>query len=184
MMVQQEPSRTVHAQQAFELGDLFSYKFNALRFGKKRPRRLVLNSPDGPSTAGGIHARQSMALVDDETSESMVMGWIDVGKKKAELRSYEAVAAQYQQRFSQKIDLEAAEYQRCYEELTGFLKIQKIEPEKVEAAPIPTPVVTDNARMRQPDSSSAASDSAGILFAMLGLGIMIGLGVGYLAFGA
>lgn len=173
-----EDHRTVHAQQAFELTDVFGYKFNPLTFGNTVKRRLKLMEPDGPSTAGGRQARQSLVLVpDEEEAGNIVIGFIDVVQKTAEIRSYDAVSNQYAARYKKRFDLDREAFDLLVAELGGFLKIQKIEHRVVQSAPIP--------KKPAPPAEEEASEAsmAGPLLGMLALGILVGFGLGYLVFG-
>jgi hypothetical protein len=174
-----EDHRTVHAQQAFELTDVFGYKFNPLTFGSVVKRRLRLMEPDGPSTAGGRQARQSLVLApdDEEAAGAVVVGFIDVVQKTAEIRSYEAVSKQFAARYKKKFDLDRETFDLLVAELGGFLKIQKIDHKVVQSAPVP--------KRTQPEApvDESGSSMAGPLLGMLALGILVGFGLGYLVFG-
>lgn len=174
----EEPNRTVHAQQAFEFTEVFAYKFDPVVFGRAHPRRLKLFEPDGPSTAGGKQARQSLVLVPDGSEgKNLVIGWIDVTQKAAELRSYGLVAQQFKARFGSDIDLSREEYESLLDDLRSFLKIQKISQRVAEAAAGPKVP----ARQPAPPAPSPAAGN-GPMLAMLGIGILIGFGLGFLVF--
>ena len=170
---------TVHAQQAFELSDLFAYKFDPIVFGKPHARRLQLREPDGPSTAGGRQARQSIVLVADHDQETLVCGWLDVARKRSELKSWSSLSAQYQQRFQRALNLEQHEYERALRELETFLRIQKIDT-YVTITPIAHPSPPEAPKSERPE---VPEESLTVLLGMLGLGIIIGFALGYLVFG-
>ncbi|MBK6687824.1 MAG: hypothetical protein IPG45_25340 [Deltaproteobacteria bacterium] len=176
-----DPNRTVHAQQAFEFSDVFGYKFAVLAYGQQKPRRLKLNAPEGMSTAGGRQARQSMVLQADD-GESVVCGWVDVPQKSAEIRAFQAVAQAFEARYKRSFDLPKADYERMVMDLEGFLKIQKIDFHISESAAVPAP------RISAPPAAVEVVDDdpppqLGMALGMLGLGLIIGFGLGYLAFG-
>lgn len=176
----QDAARTVHAQQAMELTDLFSYKFGAQRYGQKVPRRLKLQEPDGPSTAGGKQARQPLVLADEsEPPQTMVFGWVDTTQRRCEIRALSALSRQHQQRFGRPIDFEAAEHQRLVEDLRGFLKIQKIEVVEVDNVPSPPPSVQTAA----PAAAAAEGASTGMVLGVFVAGVAVGLALGYVLFG-
>lgn len=173
-----EDHRTVHAQQAFEFGDVFGYKFNPLTFGSETKRRLTLSAPDGLSTAGGRQSRQSLVLVpeDDNDGGTMVIGFIDPVHKSAEIRSFNAVSQQFSARYGKKFDLDRAAFDLLVAELGGFLKIQKIDYQVVEAAHIPkkpTPA---------PVEEAPPASNVGVMLGMLALGIAIGFVLGWAVF--
>lgn len=175
-------SRTVHAQQAMEITDLFSYKFGALRFGTATPRRLKLLEPDGPSTAGGKQARQSLVLqTDDDPQKGLMLGWIDTAQSRSEVKALGALERLHQQRFGAPLDLGEAEYRRMVDELAGFLKIQRISVTEVDAPPAPAPLPTP----RAPAASAgpSAGPGAGAFAVVFAAGIAVGLLLGYLVFG-
>ncbi len=170
--------RTVHAQQAFEFGDVFGYKFNPLSFGTEVKRRLTLSPPDGLSTAGGRQSRQSLVLVpeDDDASGNLVIGFIDPVHKNAEIRSFNAVSQQFSARYGRNFDLDRQSFDLLIAELGGFLKIQKIDYQVVEAAhipkkPAPPPVV-----------EAPANSNVGVMLGMLALGIALGFVLGWAVF--
>lgn len=176
-----EPNRTVHAQQAFEFTDLFAYKFGSRLYGQP-PRRLRLMEPDGPSTAGGRQARQSIVLQPDEGEQKLVLGWIDVTQKTAELKGYNLVKAQHLARFSQKFGMDRGTYDAVLKELIGFLNIQKIEHKVLEGAPVGA-----SRSARSPAGASSAPAASGYgaphLIGMLVMGVVIGVALGFLLFG-
>lgn len=171
------PDRTIHAQQALEFTDVFDFKFGPAVYGVRRPRRLELSKPDGPSTAGGRLARQNMVLIPvDETKASpIVVGWVDVSNKKGELRSFRMLGKQFEARHHRGIDLEADAYSKLEEELQSFCDLQKIDLARVDAPVGPTN--PDALVERGPRESSAP------MFIMLVLGILLGFGIGFLVFG-
>ncbi|MEQ9500210.1 MAG: hypothetical protein RIT81_25270 [Deltaproteobacteria bacterium] len=170
--------RTVHAQQAFEFGDVFGYKFNPLSFGASVKRRLTLSEPDGLSTAGGRQSRQSLVLIpeDDESAGNVVIGFIDTVHKNAEVRSFNAVSQQFSARYGRKFDLEREAFDLLLAELGGFLKIQKIDYQVIEAAHIPKKPAPP------PEPVAPSNANLGALLGMLALGILIGFGFGWLVF--
>lgn len=171
-----EADRTLHAQMAFELTDVFGFKFGPLKFGQKRPRRLELSKPDGPSTAGGRVARQNLVLVptEDSPASPLVIGWVDVANKRAELRSFRMLGKQFEARHGRGIDLEADAYDKLEQELSGFCDLQKIDLARIDP-PVQAPSA-DAVVERGPRESSLP------MLGMLALGVALGLGLGYIIF--
>ena len=150
-----EPSRTFHANQAVQISDLVALKFSEHRFGTSTPRVLRVTEPDGPSTDGGLKARQSIILVPEgaETSAGAVLcGFIDVSRRTAELRPYVTVSQQHQSRFGAPLDLSKLEYERAIHELHEFLRSQAID-SRVQLAP-------GNRRSQPPSAAPSASTPA------------------------
>jgi hypothetical protein len=176
-MASEDPNRTVHAQQAFELTEVFQYKFGHVLFGKTRPRRLKMLEPD-VSTAGGKRARQSLVLVPDEgDGGTLVIGFIDAPARIAELRSFNVVRNQFQARFQSEIDLARDEYDALLDDLRGFLKIQRFDPKIVEAT------VGPQMQKRPAPEPPAPKSNVPLMLAMLSIGILIGFAIGYIVFG-
>jgi hypothetical protein len=86
------------------------------------PYRLRIDEPDGPSTAGGLHARQPISLVANlESIPAVVCGWVDVSKKEAQLRSYGVVARRHKSRYVDALEITEEEYERFLNELVETL---------------------------------------------------------------
>lgn len=171
------PNRTIHAQQTFELADLFAYKFGRFLVGKAPARRLQLMEPDGPSTAGGRQARRPLVLVavDEADAPSIVCGWVDAPQKTAEIRGYALLSQNHAARFGRTLDLDKEEYERLLAELRGFLAVQRITFEVVSA---PAP----RASAAAPAPRGKARPWGWIL-GCTALGMVLGFGVGFLVFG-
>ncbi len=106
----------------------------------------------------------------------MVCGWVDLSRRQAELRTFRVVGKQFEARHGWAIDIEADVYAEMLKELEGFLRIQRVEFRTNDVAPVPkrpNPVVEEG-----PQASTT-----GPMLGMLGLGILLGLAIGYLVFG-
>lgn len=171
-----DSQRTEYAQQAFAFNDLFTYKFARQIYGIRRARRLRLNEPAGPSTSGGRQARQPLVLVPDEGQGNLVLGWVDATLRHAEIRSYDVLREQFVARFSVSIDLEREAYDQLRHDLEGFLKTQKIEVLHALTSP-----VADRSSPHAADAGNGAVSLLALL-GMLVVGIIIGLGLGYVLF--
>ncbi len=167
-----DTQRTEFAQQAVKFADTFAFKFARQIYGARRPRRLRLSQPDGPSTAGGRHARQPLVLVPDRGEGNLVLGWVDTTLGQAEVRSFEVLSEQFAARFSTPIDLEKGAYERLLNDLESFLKLQRIEIRR-SSPPSWTP---------GSDMATTISVDATMLVGVLIAGIFIGLGLGYILF--
>ncbi|MCK6548938.1 hypothetical protein L6R52_24045 [Myxococcota bacterium] len=176
----EDQHRTIHAQQAFEFVDVFNLKFAIHTFGASPKRRIKLMEPE-VSTDGGRKARQPVVLagVDDEGARPLVCGWLDVPRRVAELRTYGALRQQFEGRAGAQLDLPRDEYDRAIQELVGFLKIHRIETTMLEAAARPSVAPTERPAAKPAPTSTPVAPMLG----MLVIGILIGLGLGYLLFG-
>jgi hypothetical protein len=130
--------RTTFSNKAALVADLVRATFSRKSYG---PYRLRIDDPDGPSTAGGLLARQPISLVTSmDAAPSVVVGWVDVSKKEAQLRSYGVVVKRHQNRHLAALDITEAEYERFLNELVetlfyGGIKILVQVPDEQESSP-------------------------------------------------
>lgn len=102
---------TMTAREGVDAAELVAAAFGRKTVGKLTPRRIEVATPDGPSTAGGKRARQTIRLVPASGDGSPVMcGSLDVAQKVVELRSYDVLMQQYEARFGEVCDITEAEY--------------------------------------------------------------------------
>ena len=122
-------------------------------------------------------ARQNLVLtpIEEGNGSPIVVGWVDVTNRRAELRSFRMLGKQFEARHNRGIDLEADTYDKLEQELQSFMDIQRIVLGRADTAPAPAhdAVVETGPR-----------ESSGPMFAMLALGILLGLGIGYIVFGS
>lgn len=171
-----QPSHTVHAQQALEFSEVFAYRFQGKQVGEPQ-RSLRLNEPDGPSTAGGKQARQSMVLVND-SGDTVVMGWVDMPSKVAELRSFSYVASQFQARKGHVIDVRQENYDALLGEVESFLRMHKIDIRRADQLP---PAQASVASVPERASGRSGGPNFGMMLAVGG-GILLGVLLGYVVF--
>src|SRR5687768_1231351 len=118
----QAPNRTQYASQAVAAADFFAAKFRDKRYGPAR-RALRLGEPDGPSTDGGRKARQPVILqTTPDDGLTVVVGFIDVAKKAAELRTHAAIAEHFRVRFERPFDVPERDYEAMVTEAGAFLR--------------------------------------------------------------
>lgn len=80
---------TMTAREGVSAAELVNAAFLRRTLGSVTPRRLEVAAPDGPSTAGGKRARQTIRLVPVQGEGAPLMcGYIDAAKKRVELRGY------------------------------------------------------------------------------------------------
>ncbi len=118
-----QQAMTAFAQAALAVGDLVGAKFAGMKFTGRVARLVKVQTPNVPSTGGGKQARESVVLVPEngESSQALTAGFIDVGLRAVELRTYAAVASAYHQRHKETLDLQKAEYDNFSKELQAFL---------------------------------------------------------------
>ncbi len=158
-------NQTIHAQQAFEFADVFSYKFKDRALGKP-PRQLRLKEPDGPSTGGGKQARQSMVLR-NEAGDAVVCGWVDLANRTAELRGFAYISEQFKARRGHIIDIKQEEYEALLSEVQRFLDLHKLQTETVA---------------QRASGTAPTTPTAVPMWPLLAAAVLVGVLVGYLLF--
>ncbi|MET0286710.1 MAG: hypothetical protein ABW352_19675 [Polyangiales bacterium] len=117
---------TINAREGFNAAEVVNAAFGKRAIGGTTPRRLEVIEPDGPSTAGGKRARQTIRLVALQGQAAPLMvGSLDASQRAVELRSYAAVRAQYEERFNQPLDISAEDYARLCKDLQATLTVFK-----------------------------------------------------------
>ncbi|MDY7229167.1 hypothetical protein [Hyalangium rubrum] len=170
-----EELRTAFSNKAALIADLVKATFARRSYGIA-PYRLRIDEPDGPSTAGGLHARQPISLVANlESTPTIVCGWVDVAKKEAQLRSYGVVVKRHQNRYREGFDITEEEYERFLNELVdtlfyGGIKILVMVPDDQEAQQAQSPGQAP-AQQRAPRSSFLGKLLLAALAFALGLGV-------------
>ncbi len=91
-----EPKQTEFAMAAVDFAGLFNSYFEPVEVAGYR---VKLTAPEGPSTGGGVQARQHITLVDEAGGRTIVMGGCNSNEKKAELRVYDHVAKRFAERY-------------------------------------------------------------------------------------
>ena len=164
-------NRTMFSSQAALIADLVREKFSRRFFGRSPFRVLRIDEPEGPSTAGGLLARQNISLVAQQGSAPTILcGWVDVSKKEAQLRSYESVSRRHEARHGQKMELGPEHYERFLNDLedtliSGGIRVRVLVPEEKEGAPAPAPL---------PQAPKRASVSGVLAFLLMVLAFGLG----------
>ncbi len=127
---------TVLAREGVNAAEVINIALRKHTLGKAVPRRVEVASPHGPSTSGGKKARQSITLVPAAGQGPAIMvGFLDVAQKGAELRDYDVVAQQYRARFGSRFEITEPEYDALTADLSrmlGTLGFQVAEAEEEE----------------------------------------------------
>jgi hypothetical protein len=177
--------RTTFSNKAAMVADLVKATFARKGYGPM-PYRLRIDEPDGPSTAGGLHARQPISLVTHmDAAPPIVVGWVDVAKKETQLRTYEVVKRRHQHRYPVPMELTEAEYNRFLDELVetlfyGGIKIMLVVPDddptplhSVQAQAQPQPQV--QAKAEPQTTSRGCFGTLFILTVTFSTGIAVGM---------
>ena len=138
-----ESNRTMFATHAALFAERLQDKFAKKIYGRAPNRVLRIDEPEGPSTAGGRLARQSISLVPRKVQgPPIVCGWVDVAKSEAQLRGHESMTRRFEAQHGTPLDLSQEDYERCIDDLveamaSGGIKVRVLVPE--EASPVPVP---------------------------------------------
>jgi hypothetical protein len=136
---------TTFSNQAVMIADLLRERFARKIYGSGF-YQFQIDDPAGPSTAGGLLARQPLSLVPQiEKAPTIVFGWVDVSSRDAQLRSYEVVERRHQGRQGGTLPISAEIYERFIDELMntlfeGGIRVMLVVPDEQEAPPAPAPV--------------------------------------------
>jgi hypothetical protein len=134
----EDPKRTMFAQRALSLAEVFQGTFNT-PIGTAVKYRAELSAPDGPSTGGGKQALQAIILTPVQTGTTLVVGHANQVERTAELRTYEFLERWQQQRFKGQgeLALDRASYEAMFQKLKTFFGAQQMRV-NVVAAPAST----------------------------------------------
>lgn len=139
-MTYEKKAMTAFAQAALAASDLIMNKFASTKFAGQVPRVVVVEAPQMESTGGGKQARESIVLRPEsgDASGSITCGFLDIGLRSCELRSYGTLAVLQKQRFQTTLDLQQTEYEKFLAELIAMLEgegfvIKVVEPDEQKA---------------------------------------------------
>jgi hypothetical protein len=123
-----DPKRTMFAQRALTLAELFQGTFANVPIGKEVKYRAELVAPDGPSTGGGTQSLQAIKLTPIQTGTTIVIGHANQVERTAELRTYEYLVRWQQQRFKGvgELVLEREAYEDLFQRLKTFFGTQQM----------------------------------------------------------
>lgn len=139
--------RTTFANHSALLAEELRAALSKKMYGRGPHRVFRIDEPEGPSTAGGKLARQSISLVPRKgTAPSLICGWVDVAKREAQLRNFEAVAKRYEAHHGEPLEMRADEYERFLADVEEVLtraviKVRVMVPEEAPGARVVAPAV-------------------------------------------
>ncbi len=115
---------TAFAQATVAARDLIETKFASTAFTGAVPRRVKVDAPMVESTGGGKQARESIVLKGEsgDPAHNIACGFLDIGLRACEVRSYAALNLLHRQRFSNALDLHQSEYDKFLGELKALLE--------------------------------------------------------------
>lgn len=160
-MAYEKGAMTAFAQAALATSDLINNKFKDTKLAGNTPRTVVVEAPQVESTGGGKQARESIILRPEngEAKDTITCGFLDVGLRSCELRSYATLNMNHRQRFGTALDLHQSEYDKFLGELASLLEqegyvIKVVRPEEQQA------------KVAAAGASPAASSNTGVMIAI------------------
>lgn len=161
-------------------------QFN-MTFGQKKlePGYAVdMTAPDGPSTAGGVQAAQSLRLHSPDGAPPLVLGKVDTNANTATLRTHAHLARLHAQRSGVAFSLRADAYGAFVQEATAFFGERGIAVQLDEGAPAPAPAAAAAAAPRVDAATfvRAQHEFRNGFFAGLALGAVLGMALAWLLF--
>src|SRR5688572_31725792 len=124
--------RTGFATESMKVALLFAHRFGKRTVGGTGQYLLRLSEP-GVSTDGGAKARQSITLSPkNQSMGAIVIGWVDLARAIAELKSYALVAEQQRQRKGEALGLSREEYETLQSDLQRFFRESGVTPSIVD----------------------------------------------------
>ena len=128
-----EALRTRVANQAASLAETVREGFDEFHLGAG-DYVVELSVPDGPSTGGGVQARQSIRLVPRRKGYAIVVvGTVDPVTSTAELRTFEHVAVLHEVRFRQPLEISGEEYEDFLAKADVVLNLARVKAKRVPA---------------------------------------------------
>lgn len=104
---------------ALAMSFLIATKFGGTRFSGRVMRKVKVEAPSTESKGGARQTRESIVLRPEsgDAKETITCGFLDVGQRLCDLRSYAALKALHQQRTHTALDLDQREYDAFLAEL-------------------------------------------------------------------
>jgi hypothetical protein len=136
-----EALRTQVASQAASLAETVRAGFDGFHFGAG-DYIVDLQVPPGPSTGGGVQARQNICLVPRRRGRPggveysvVVAGSVDPVSRTAEVRTFEHVAMRHELRFRQPLEINAEEYAAFLAKLEVVFNVARVRSRPVPPSP-------------------------------------------------
>jgi len=168
-MTYEKKAMTAFAQATVAACDLIEARFANTRFTGAVARVVKIEAPFVESTGGGRQARESIVLkaANDDAAHNVTAGFVDVGLRSCELRSYDALNLLFRQRFGRALDLYQSEYDRFAAELRELLEKEGFAFKVVEA---------DEQRAKA-DAVAEKSSNAGVMVALGVVAAIVVIGI-------
>lgn len=162
---------TAFAQATVAAKDLIETKFASTCFTGAVARRVKVDAPVVESTGGGKQARESIVLTADggDPTHNIACGFLDVGLRACEMRSYAALNMLHRQRFNNALDLYQSEYDKFVGELKVLLEAEGFAFKVVEAEELRAKAAPG----MQKSSGSGAMFALGLVVALIVVGLIV-----------
>jgi translation initiation factor IF-2 len=127
--------RTQHAIEASQLASAMNAALQKLRIAPGE-YAAELTEPEGPSTGGGVQARQNLRLVPRAPGfPTLVAGHANHADGTAELRSFEYLNRLHKKQFDRPVELDATQYGELLVLARGLFEALRLRTALVDAPP-------------------------------------------------
>lgn len=169
-MTYERNAMTAFAQATVAARDLIETKFASTCFTGAIARRVRVDAPVVESTGGGKQARESIVLKADggDPAHNIACGFLDIGLRGCEMRSYAALNMLHRQRFNSALDLFQSEYDKFVGELKVMLEAEGFAFKMVEAEELRAKAGPG----AEKSSGSGAMFALGLVAALIVIGII------------
>lgn len=122
------PDRTEVTSAATALRDMYQVHCTEITLAGDAVRRPALSVPQGPSTHGGLLARQHLTLEPEVPgAASLTVGWVDVAARRAGLRTFACLLTAHRARFgTDVVPVDSGAYERFLHRTRTFFLDQGI----------------------------------------------------------
>lgn len=130
-----EALRTQVANQAASLAETVTEGFDGFAMGAAG-YAVELSVPEGPSTGGGVQARQHLRLVPRRRGYPVIVaGSVDPVTSTSELRTFEHVAILHELRFDAPLEIMPEEYAEFLRKAAVVMNLARIRSKEVPPSP-------------------------------------------------
>jgi hypothetical protein len=145
--------RTHHSLEASQLASAMNEALGKLRIAPG-DYAAELTEPEGPSTGGGVQARQNLRLVPRAAGfPTLVAGHANQAEGTAELRTYEYLDRLHKKQFDRPVELDRMQYSELVVLAKGLFEALRLRTAIVEA---PSDLVEATATRPPPPSRTGA----------------------------
>ena len=130
-----EALRTQVASQAASLAETVTEGFDGFAMGAGS-YGVDLSIPDGPSTGGGVQARQHLRLVPRRKGYPIIVaGTVDPVTSTADIRTFEHVAILHELRFDAPVEITPDEYGEFLRKAAVVMNLARVRSREVGPSP-------------------------------------------------